>query len=130
VPFLIDTNIAISARDGDEAILTRLSEESGLVFLSALCLVELERGIYCVPAEAGIRRARLDELLHDISVLSFDKAAASAYGRIIAQLGWVRGRDFDRMIAAHAIATSSVLVTANAADFLDIPGLKLENWAQ
>lgn len=38
------------------------------------------------------------------------------------------GARFDRMIAAHAIATSSVLVTDNAADFQDIPALKIENW--
>ena len=39
------------------------------------------------------------------------------------------GRDFDRMIAAHAISTGSVLVTDNGADFRDIPGLVVENWA-
>jgi tRNA(fMet)-specific endonuclease VapC len=33
------------------------------------------------------------------------------------------------MIAAHAISTGSVLVTNNIADFRDIPGLILENWA-
>jgi tRNA(fMet)-specific endonuclease VapC len=32
------------------------------------------------------------------------------------------------MIAAHAISTGSILVTANAADFRDIPELTLENW--
>ncbi|HEX4294472.1 MAG TPA: hypothetical protein VHZ29_10080 [Rhizomicrobium sp.] len=37
-------------------------------------------------------------------MLAFDAAAAEAYGYIIAALGWVRGRDFDRMIAAHEIA--------------------------
>jgi tRNA(fMet)-specific endonuclease VapC len=47
---------------------------------------------------------------------------------IIAQCGGVKGRDYDRMIAAHAISTRSVLVTNNAADFRDIPGLVIENW--
>jgi tRNA(fMet)-specific endonuclease VapC len=41
----------------------------------------------------------------------------------------VKGRDYDRMIAAHAIASRSVLVTDNEADFRDIPGLAIENWA-
>jgi len=130
VPFLIDTNIAIGVRDGDEALLSKLAEKTGLVFLSALCLVELERGLFRVPSEIGIVRARLDELLRDIPVLPFDRAAAEAYGQIIARLGWVRGRDFDRMIAAHAIAANCTLVTANIADFSDIPGLALENWAE
>jgi hypothetical protein len=48
---------------------------------------------------------------------AFDAAAAETYGWIIAQCGWVRGCDYDRMIAAHAISSGSVLVTSNMADF-------------
>jgi tRNA(fMet)-specific endonuclease VapC len=70
----------------------------------------------------------LDVLLPHLPVLAFDRRAAEAYGRIIASLGWVRGRDFDRLIAAQAMAAGAVLVTDNAADFQDIPGLKRENW--
>jgi tRNA(fMet)-specific endonuclease VapC len=72
---------------------------------------------------------RLQTILHHIPVISFDAAAAEAYGRIILQIGWTRGRDYDRMIAAHALSTRSILVTDNAADFKDIPGLQLENWS-
>ena len=63
-----------------------------------------------------------------IPVLSFDSAAAESYGRIPAQCGWVRGRDFDRMIAAHALSIRAVLVTDNEAGFRDIPSLTVENW--
>jgi tRNA(fMet)-specific endonuclease VapC len=70
----------------------------------------------------------LSVLLPSLIVVPFDAAAALAYGRIIAQRGWARARDFDRMIAAHAIATASVLVTDSDADFRDIPGLAIENW--
>ena len=41
---------------------------------------------------------------------------------------WTKGRDFDRMIGAHALASGSVMVTANLGDFSDIPGLTIENW--
>jgi predicted nucleic acid-binding protein len=44
------------------------------------------------------------------------------------QRGWARGRDYDRMIAAHAISSGSILVTNNAPDFRDIPGLSMINW--
>jgi len=37
-------------------------------------------------------------------------------------------RDYDRMIVTHAISSNSVLVTTNAADFCNIPGLSMENW--
>lgn len=66
--------------------------------------------------------------MRSIPILPFDGTAAKAYGQIIAQCGWVKGRDFDRMIAAHAITSGSVLVTNNTADFDDIPGLTLEGW--
>jgi tRNA(fMet)-specific endonuclease VapC len=128
VAYLIDTNIAIHARDGTDAVLDKLAEHDGAVLLSALSLAELQRGIYRSPADTVIRRMRLDVLLRHVPVLPFDAAAAEAYGVIIAQCGWVRGRDFDRMIAAHAISTHSALVTDNVADFRDIPGLEVENW--
>jgi tRNA(fMet)-specific endonuclease VapC len=128
VAYLIDTNIAIHARDGTDAVLDKLVEHNGAVLLSALSLVELQRGIYRSPADTVIRRMRLDVLLRHIPVLPFDAAAAEAYGLIIAQCGWVRGWDFDRMIAAHAISTHSVLATNNVADFRDIPSLEIENW--
>lgn len=126
--FLIDTNIAIHARDGTDAVLEKLAEHDGAVLMSALSLAELQRGLYKNPAYTALRRVRLDVLTEHIPILPFDAAAAQIYGQIIAQCGWVKGRDYDRMIAAHAISTGSVLVTDNAADFRDIAGLMSENW--
>ena len=126
---MIDTNIAIHARDGEEWVLDRLQAHDGAVVLSALSLAELQRGLYKDPALTPVRAPRLDLLLRDIPVLPFDAEAAETYGRLIASLGWIRGRDYDRMIAAHAISTASVLATANAADFRDVPGLELQAWA-
>jgi len=82
-----------------------------------------------LPPRSGVRQARLALLLRHIQVLPFDAAAAEAYGQIIALCGWVKGRDFDRMIAAHAISARAVLVTNNAGDFRDIPNLSVENLA-
>ena len=126
--YLIDTNIAIHARDGTDAVLNKLAEHDGEVLLSALSLAELQRGLHRSPAYAAIRQARLEVLLRGLPVLPFDALAARVYGRIIAECGWARGRDYDRMIAAHAISTRSILVTNNEADFRDIPGLSVENW--
>jgi tRNA(fMet)-specific endonuclease VapC len=126
--FLLDTNIAIHARDGTDRVLDQLARHDGAILLSALSLAELERGVYQNPAYTALRRLRLDILLEYIPVLPFDATGARVYGEIIAQCGWVKGRDYDRMIAAHAISTGSVLVTGNEADFRDIPGLAIENW--
>ncbi len=126
--FLIDTNIAIHARDGTDSVLEKLAEHDGAILLSALSLAELQRGLYNNPAYTSLRRVRLDVLMEHIPILPFDAAAAQVYGQIIAQCGWVKGRDYDRMIAAHALSTGSVLVTDNEADFQGIPGLAIENW--
>jgi tRNA(fMet)-specific endonuclease VapC len=126
--YLIDTNIAIHARDGTDAVLAKLAEHDGEVLLSALSLAELQRGVYRDPSLTAIRQARLEVLLRGLPVLPFDASAAVAYGRIIAQCGWARRRDYDRMIAAHAISSHSIFVTNNLADVSDIPGLSMENW--
>jgi len=126
--YLLDTNIVIEICNVYETVARQYVRYCATTFISALCLAELQRGLLIDTVLAQGRRERLDILLRSVPVLAFDKAAAEAYGRIIAQCGWVRRRDFDRMIAAHAISMSSVLVTNNEADFRDIPGLKIENW--
>ena len=126
--FLIDTNIAIHLRDGLESVLAKMTEHRGAVSLSALSLAELQRGFHKSQADEARRRARLSTILLSIPVLSFDAAAAEVYGRVIGAIGWVKGRDFDRMIASHAISSDRILVTANSADFRDIPGLRIEDW--
>jgi tRNA(fMet)-specific endonuclease VapC len=68
-------------------------------------------------------------ILQSVPVLAFDAATVETYGQIIAQIGWARRKDFDRLIGAHALATGCTLVTANASDFADIPGLSLKSWA-
>jgi tRNA(fMet)-specific endonuclease VapC len=128
VPFLIDTNIAIHARDGTETVLDKLAEHDGEILLSSLSLAELQRGVFKDARFTAIRQTRLELLLRGIPVIPFDASAALAYGRIIAQCGWAKGRDFDRMIAAHAISSGSVVVTNNETDFRDIPGLTMQNW--
>lgn len=127
--YLIDTNIAIHAQDGLDSVLQKLAAYQGLIAISSLTLAELQRGLYKRPLFTALRQLRLATLLESVDVLPFDTVAAEAYGRIIAQVGWVKGRDFDRLIAAHAIAAHCVFVTANVADFSDVPGLSIENWA-
>ena len=126
--YLLDTNIAIEIGNLNGPVVARYLPNSGQCSISALNLVELQRGVELVPELAAHRRERLAILLTILPVLSFDEEAAAAYGQIIAQIGWSRARDFDRMIAAHVISTQSVLVTNNEADFRDIPGLSIENW--
>lgn len=128
--YLLDTNMIIHARDGTESVLDKFAEHDGAVFCSALSYAELQRGLLQAVPGHELRRARLELLLPRIPVFPFDERAALVYGKIIERLGWVRSRDFDRMIAAHAISVGFVLVTANIADFRDIPELQIADWSR
>ena len=115
--------------DGHDLVLDKFSAHDGEILISVLSVAELQRGIYKYRLHTAIRRARMEVLLRNIPILPFEHVAAEMYGQIIARCGWAKGRDFDRMIAAHAMACGAVLVTANVGDFRDIPGLAWENWA-
>jgi tRNA(fMet)-specific endonuclease VapC len=126
--FLLDTNIAIHALQGNDRVIATIADHEGAVALSALSLSEVQSGLFADRRGLALRTRRLDVFLQRIPVLDYTRAAAEEYGRIVAQCGWSRAKAFDRMIAAHAISIFAILVTDNTADFADIPGLSLENW--
>lgn len=98
------------------------------VMLSIVTRVELEGGVHRHPTLSAIRRVRLDLMLASFPVLVFDDRAAEAYGSIVQVAGYSRRKVLDRMIAAQALVLQATLVTLNAADFADIPDLKLLAW--
>lgn len=126
--FLLDTDVAIHLRDGDRGVTDKVAALDDAVLMSIITRVELEGGVYRDPAYARIRRARLDAILAAVPTISFDNAAADAYGTIVANAGYSRRKLLDRMIAAQALVHRASLVTMNAADYTDIPGLSLLAW--
>ena len=126
--FLLDTDVAIHLRDGDAAITAKVSALDDAVLMSIVTRAELEGGVYREPAHAQVRRARLDAILAAIPTVAFDDAAADAYGEIVASAGYSRRKLLDRMIAAQALVHRSTLVTINAGDYADVPGLSLLAW--
>ena len=126
---IIDTNVAIHLRDGDASVAKRLAELGDGVLMSIVTRVELEGGVYRVPEYAAIRRARLDVIIAAIPALAFDDLAAGFYANILVEAGYSRRKILDRMIAAQALAHRATLITMNAQDFSDIPGLDLLDWS-
>lgn len=126
--FLLDTNVAINLRDGDEAVTAKVAALEGAILLSVITRVELEGGVYRDPAQVGVRRSRLDAILAALPVLSFDDTTADAYRQIVETVGYSRRKLLDRMIAAQALVHRATLVTLNGSDFQDIPGLDLMAW--
>jgi len=132
VKWLLDTNVCIAViRRRPESALRRLrGKQVGQVGLSTITLAELEFGAAKSqqPAKA---RAALREFLLPLEVVTFDEAAADAYGTVRAAME-KKGRPIgplDTLIAAHALALGTVLVTSNTREFRRVPGLSVEDWS-
>lgn len=119
--YLLDSNVAIYILKGTApAAAARLSTlELGTVVTSSVCLAEILIGL------RDDERQILQRLLQQIDVMPFDADAAERY----AALPFKR-RGFDRLIAAHALVMGLTVVTANMADFSDVPDLVVEDWTQ
>lgn len=126
---LIDTDVAIHLRDGNEEILGRLGVLEEMPALSVISLVELEGGIHAAPELGPMRRERIGAMMREMAVLPFDEPCVAAYGRILEAAGYSRRKVVDRMIAATALAHGMGLVTLNRSDFQDVPGLELIAWS-
>lgn len=123
IRFLLDANTAVYAMRGAfEPLGERLeAHEPGEVGLSVISYAEVAYGTYVgKPPLPEV----LEAFIEAIPLVSFDEAAAREY----AKLPFKRAR-FDRLLAAHALSIGATVVTNNEADFADVPGLMVENWA-
>ena len=81
------------------------------------------------PRELPARYAKLRELNEDFStrpVLPFNNAAAVVYQELLRKRTGVGAMDLK--IAAIALATDELLISANLRHFKKIPGLTVEDW--
>lgn len=123
IRYLIDANSAVYAMDlGNDPLKARIAETTaGELAISAISYAEVAYGTNAgkpPPPEV------LEAFIQAIPLLPFDESAAREY----ANLPFKRAR-FDRLLAAHALSIGAVVVTNNEADFADVPGLVVENWA-
>lgn len=129
--YMLDTNICIyiiNARP--EKVLARFRQQRlGDIAISSVTAAELAFGV----AKSGSVRNRqaMEMFLSALEILPFDESAIWHYGELRADLER-RGQPIgalDTMIAAHALAIDTILVTNNTREFERVPGLRLENWA-
>ena len=129
---LLDTNICIELIRGrsSETLLAKLRRRKiGSVGLSAITLAELQFGV-ARSSDPDRNRIALAEFVAPLSIVPFDDSAASAYGRLRADIQRT-GRPIgpmDMLIAAHALSLNAALVTNNTREFRRVPGLRVENW--
>lgn len=122
--YLLDSSTIIKLTTGQgEALRQRAAEclEEELV-TSTVAITEV---LYGSANEKPPPLVQLEAFLSVVKVLDFDLEAARAY----ASLPFKRA-SYDRLIAAHALSLGLTVVTGNVKHFADVPGLKVENWAE
>ena len=127
----LDTNICsyILCRHPANMIERFAALDRGALWLSAIVAAELRFG----AAKLGVPRfqAAVEAWLAGFDVRPWPLEATQHYAQIRAALertGTPIG-GIDLMIAAHALAEDSVVVTNNAREFHRVPGLAVEEWA-
>lgn len=128
--FLIDTNLWIAVERGrlsaaDIHAITRQAP----IYLSPVNLAELRFGIGLMKdAKQKQRATSMLRRLRRKPLLRITGETGEVFGTLAAQMQQVgRGTGFriqDLWLAAQAIQRSFTVLTANAKDFQDVPGLK------
>jgi len=128
--FMLDTNAASAAMRGTAGLDQRLAQlDPSQWCISAVTRAEIRYGAALRPDATQLAR-RIEAFFEAAPTAPWDEVAADMHGRLRAELrrrGTPIG-DFDEMIAAHALALGSVLVTDNTRHFERVDGLVIENW--
>ncbi|HUY80867.1 MAG TPA: type II toxin-antitoxin system VapC family toxin [Acidobacteriaceae bacterium] len=130
--YLLDTNAISDVLKNPRSAAAdqiRSRSVSDQVCTSIIVASELHYGV--AKKSSVVLAARVEELLAVIEIMPFTADAYRHYGNLRVELerkGTPIGAN-DMLIAAHALATNSVLVTGNQREFARIRGLKLENWS-
>ncbi len=130
VRYMLDTNIVSDlVRNPHGVVFDRIAEVGGdAVCISIITAAELRYG--CAKRGSTKLLHQVEAIMEGLDILPLDVPADTEYGGIRAELE-AAGKPIgpnDLLIAAHAYALGSVLVTANVAEFSRVRGLKVENW--
>jgi len=126
---MLDTDISsYIIRRRPEPLAQRFEKHADELCVSVITAAELRFGV------EKTKSARLAELVENflerLSVLDWTSAVTTHYARVRAALERI-GRpigNMDLMIAAHAVSEGATVVTNNVRHFVDVPGLKVQEW--
>ncbi|QCI97000.1 type II toxin-antitoxin system VapC family toxin [Agrobacterium larrymoorei] len=129
--YLLDTNAISHVIDfprGSVAQRIRTEAVTGTLVTSVIVVAELRYG-YTKISSRRLRDA-YETFFESLPIENWEAPFDHVYADIRDQLT-KKGRSIgamDMLIAAHALATDAVVVTANIKHFSEVPGLKVENW--
>ena len=130
--YLLDTNIVSDlVRHPQGAVAARISKAGeNTVCTSIIVAAELRYG--ATKSNSAKLAERVDLILSALEILPLETPADHQYATLrhhLTREGALIGPN-DLLIAAHALASSLSVVTANVGEFSRVPGLKVENWLE
>jgi tRNA(fMet)-specific endonuclease VapC len=135
---VLDTDILTLAMGAHARVLQRIQAAPEIPVTSIVSRIEVLRGRF----EFVLKAANADQLLKaqkwlevserdlaQYSIVPFNAVAAAESDRLRKDKKLRKIGRKDLLIAAIALANHATLVTRNFRDFRQVPGLRLENWA-
>lgn len=130
--YLLDTNILSDlVRHPQGRIASRIAQ-LGEISVCTSIIVASELRFGAAKRNAARLAAQVEAILAAMEILAFDKPADHEYAKLrlhLERAGTPIGPN-DMLIAAHALASESILVTANTDEFARVQGLAVENWLE
>lgn len=130
--YLLDTNILSDLVRNPQGRIAMCIAQVGEKSVCTSMIVASELRFGAAKRNATKLTAQMDAILAALEVRPFDIPADREYAKLrlhLEQAGMPIGPN-DMLIAAHALAAESILVTANTGEFSRVPGLAVENWLE
>lgn len=130
--YLLDTNILSELVRHPQGTIAQAIARVGENAVCTSIIVASELRFGAAKRNAPRLAAQVEAILAAIEVRPFDTPADHEYARLrlhLEQAGTPIGPN-DMLIAAHALAIESILVTANKGEFSRVPELTVENWLE
>jgi tRNA(fMet)-specific endonuclease VapC len=135
---LLDTDTVTLLASGHVRVVERALAATDVVATTVITRAEILRGRieFLLKAADGEQVERAQVLLElsekdlgKLIILPFRSGAAAEFDRLRQAKKLKKIGRADLLIASIALATGAMLVTRNLRDFRQVPGLRLDNWA-
>ncbi|MCP4232295.1 MAG: type II toxin-antitoxin system VapC family toxin [Aestuariibacter sp.] len=128
--YLLDTNILSDlVRQPQGAVASRIVQ-AGEETICTSIIVAAELRFGAEKSDSAKLTDRVDLILSAIEILALEAPADREYAKLrryLARIGTPIGPN-DMLIAAQALSSGLIVVTANTGEFSRVPGLNIENW--
>jgi tRNA(fMet)-specific endonuclease VapC len=135
---VFDSDIFTLFAYGHEKVKKRYNEADDVVAVTVITWFEVLKGrtdsLFKAADEKQLRVAaermlQTETVLNDFAVLPVDDAAVAHFGTLSRHKKLAKMCRADMLIACIVLGHKARLVTRNLKDYKDVPGLRLENWA-